>query len=239
MQDFYKALSNITFRKRIVMIDFEINYPSPDYKNYIERVYEFCETNGFSMILKGSLAKGTSTRFSDIDLIVLGTFDDSKVDEIITLYGQPIMTNFTENPKGILILVYQDNISVDLDIREAISQEELIDSKILLKYDENFIINSKDIRKQITSEYIPSRPEWYKLLRLLHRGIIKYLSNKTDSAYKLLSEVKDNLNDLKITDLSFTNNFEDDIKCIFNRLCKEFEINSQIKVLFGNLFKEF
>jgi RNA-binding protein YhbY len=136
-------------------------------------------------------------------------------------------------------LIYQDNISVDLDIREAISQEELIDSKILLNYDENFIINSKDIRKQITSEYIPSRPEWYKLLRLLHRGIIKYLSNKTDSAYKLLSEVKDNLNDLKITDLSFTNNFEDDIKCIFNRLCKEFEINSQIKVLFGNLFKEF
>ncbi len=222
------------------MLNFKIDYPSSNYKNYIESIYEFCKSNGFSMILKGSLAKGTATKFSDIDLIILGNIDRNKVDEIILLYGNPVMTNFTENPKGILILIYQDNISVDLDIRETISQQDLQNSIVLLKYDTNFIIDNKEIiRKQVESNYIPNRPEWYKVLRLLHRGTIKYLSNKTDSAYNLLEEIKENLISLKITDLSFNNNFEDDIKCIFDRFCKEFEVDSQVEVLFHNLFKEF
>lgn len=222
------------------MLNFEIDYPSSNYKNYIESVYEFCKNNRFSMILKGSLAKGTATKFSDIDLIILGNIDSYKVDEIISLYGNPVMTNFTENPKGILILIYQDNISVDLDIRETISQQDLQSSIVLLKYDTNFTIDNKEIiRKQVESNYIPNRPEWYKVLRLLHRGTIKYLSNKTDSAYDLLEEIKESLISLKITDLSFNNNFEDDIKCIFDKFRKEFKVDSQIEVLFHNLFKEF
>lgn len=222
------------------MINFEIDYPSSNYRNYIEAVYNFCKSNGFSMILKGSLAKGTATKFSDIDLIILGSLDSSKIDELISLYGNPVMTNFTEKPKGILILVYQDNISVDLDIRETISQQDLQDSIVILKYDINFIIDNKEIiRKQVKSECIPNRPEWYKTLRLLHRGIIKYLSNKTDSAYELLEEIKQILTSLQITDLNFNSNFEDDIKCIFNKFCNTFEVDSQIKILFNNLFKEF
>lgn len=221
-------------------MNLDIIYPSLDYKNFIESVYQFCKDNRYSIILKGSLAKGTATKFSDIDLIILGNIDSSKVDEIITLYGNPVMTNFTENPKGILILVYQDNISIDLDIRETILQQDLENSIVVLKYDTNFIIDNKEIiRKQVESNYIPNRPEWYKVLRLLHRGTIKYLSNKTDSAYDLLEEIKESLISLKITDLSFNNNFEDDIKCIFNKFCKEFEVDSQIEVLFNNLFKEF
>ena len=222
------------------MLNFEINYPSSNYRNYIESVYEFCKSNNFSMILKGSLAKGTATNFSDIDLIILGNIDSSKVDELILLYGNPIMTNFTENPKGILILIYQDNISVDLDIRETISQQDLQNSIVLLKYTTNFIIDNKEpIRKQVKSNYLPNRPEWYKVLRLLHRGTIKYLSNKTDSAYKLLEEIKSNLVSLEIVDLNFNNSFENDIKCIFDKLCAEFNVDCQIKVLFHNLFKEF
>lgn len=143
------------------MQDFQINYPSLNYKSYIESVYEFCKNNKFSLILKGSLAKGTATKFSDIDLIILGNLDSSKVDEIISLYGNPVMTNFTENPKGILILVYQDSTSVDLEIRETISQKDLENSIVLLRYDENFIIDNKNIiRKQIESNYMPNRPEW-------------------------------------------------------------------------------
>ncbi|MDT8718468.1 nucleotidyltransferase domain-containing protein [Clostridium sp. 19966] len=220
------------------MLDLAINYPSPDCKNFIERIYQFCKENRYSMIFKGSLVKGTATKFSDIDLIVLGNLDTHKVNELITLYGNPVMTNFTENPKGILILVYQNNISVDLDLRETISMEDLIDSNVILKYDENFIINSeKAIRKKITSEYMPSRPEWYKVLRLLHRGVIKYLSNKTGSAEELLLEIKDSLIKLGIGELNFNNNFSDDIQYIFNIFCENFEIDSQIKALFNNLFE--
>lgn len=86
---------------------------------------------------------------------------------------------------------------------------------------------------------MPNRPIWYKTLRLVHRGTIKYLSNKNDSAYNLLSEIKENLTILNIDDLSLKNNFEEDILCIFKRLCKEFQVDSQIEVLFNALFKEF
>ena len=133
-----------------------MNYPSLNHKNYIDSVYRFCEKNEFSMILKGSLAKGVATKYSDIDLIILGNITNNEVDELITLYDIPIMTNFTENPKGILILVYPDNISVDLDIRETISQEDLINSKVLLKYDKNYIVSDEPvIRREVTSDYMP------------------------------------------------------------------------------------
>lgn len=223
-----------------ILEEFQINYPSLNHKNYIESVYRFCEEHEFSMILKGSLAKGVATKYSDIDLIISGNITRDEVDEIITLYNKPIMTNFTENPKGILILVYPDNISVDLDIRETISKEDLIDSKVLLKYDKNYILSDQSmIRRQITSEHISNRPDWYKVLRLLHKGVLKYLSNKTDSAYNFLSEIKESLAALNINNLKFNGNFEDDIQCIFNEFCKRFEINSDIKGLFYNLFKEF
>ncbi|WP_258881075.1 hypothetical protein [Clostridium tagluense] len=137
-------------------------------------------------------------------------------------------------------MVYPDNISVDLDIRETISQEDLINSKVLLKYDKNYIISDlSTIRRPITSDYIPNRPALYKILRLLHKGVNKYLYNKTDSAYNFLSEIKANLDALNINNLKFNGNFEDDIQCIFNAFCKRFDVDSQIKVLFYNLFKEF
>lgn len=222
------------------MTNFDIVYPSLNYKNYIECAYKFCRDNGFSLILKGSLANGTATKYSDIDLIILGDIEGFKIDEIITLYSKPVMTNLTENPKGILILVYKDTISVDLDIRQSISQEDLVNCKVLLKYDANFVISTdKIIRKQITSKYIPNRPAWYKTLRLVHRGIIKYLSNKTESAYDLLSEIKDSLNVLEIYDLNFNNNFRNDIQSISYKIFEKFKVDLQIQILFETLFKKF
>lgn len=38
---------------------------------------------------------------------------------------------------------------------------------------------------------------------------------------------------------NYKNYIEEDISSIFNELCKEFEVDSQIKILFNNLFKEF
>lgn len=245
MRCFYFAILwydkvNAIIREECNMIDFEINFPSIAHKEYIEKVYEFCKDNGLSMILKGSLANGKATKFSDIDLIVLGNMDAIKVDELITLYGKPVMTNITENPKGILIIIYEKSLSIDLDIRETISKEDLEDSKVILKNDRNFSIsNNEAIRKQIKSPHLPDRPNWYKVLRLIHKGTIKYLTNKTDSAYIFLEEIKESLMSLKISDLSYNNNFEDDIICIFNRFCKEFEVDYQVKNLFYSLFKQF
>ena len=223
----------------INMSNFDILYPSPSYQDYIECIYEFCKNQKLSLILKGSLAIGEATKYSDVDLIILGDVSDSIINEILKLYDEPIMTNFTENPKGILILVYKDLISVDLDIREAISSDDLLNSKVLLKYDSNFIINNKIIRKQITSGYLPERPLWYKTLRLVHRAVTKYLSQKTDVAYGLLTEIKESFGMLEINEPDFNNNFEDDIQRVFNTFCMKFDVDTKIKTLFKSLFNNF
>lgn len=62
--------------------------------------------NNFSMLLKGSLSNNTSTKYSDIDLVLFGTHIDERIDDLIVIHGKPVMTNFTENPKGIIILIY-------------------------------------------------------------------------------------------------------------------------------------
>jgi hypothetical protein len=218
----------------------EIQYPSSRHKKCLDLIYRYCLQKGYSLILKGSLAKGTATEFSDIDLIISGVIPPQNIDEIITLYGTPVMTNFTVNPKGILILVYQDNITIDLDIRETIIKQDLIGGRILLNND--FHIDSDSecvVRKEISSKYMPDRPEWYKMLRLVHRGMIKYLSNKIDDAEELLQEIKENLTKIDIHTVGLNNIFEHDIQCVFSKISNKYEVDSDMKVIFKSLFNEF
>lgn len=221
------------------MIDLNLIFPSLEHERYIKFIHNYCFQNKFTLILKGSLSKGTASKFSDIDLIITGNIKDENVDEIIALYSKPVMTNFTENPQGILILVYSDTISVDLDIRDTISHDDLADSSVLIRYDDNFILSDKHIiRKKINSKYMPIRPEWYKTLRLVHRGLIKFLSGKEESAYDLLLEIKEKLNSLCIFGLIYTNKFDEDIRSIFIEICKKYEVDNDIKNLFESLFIE-
>lgn len=220
------------------MTGYNINFPSANHKEYIELIYNYCAKNNLSLILKGSLAKGTASQFSDIDLIITGNIADKNVDEIITLYDVPTMTNFTENPQGILILVYTDTISVDLDIRDTISSEDLTGSIVLVSHDDNLILNDSNvIRKKINSKYMPNRPEWYKTLRLIHRGLIKFLSGKKESAYELLSEIREKMDILGMGGVVYSNSFDLDIKAVYREICKYYEVDKKIMDLFEALFK--
>ena len=176
-----------------------IKFPTEDYKNYIEYIQGYCQRKGFSLILKGSLATGTAKKNSDIDLVVLGSISNEDMDNIISGYGKPVMTNFTEKPKGIFILVYKNGICVDLDMRNTIIEKDLEDCVILNKNENNFLLSDHISRiTDIESKWMPSRPEWYKTLRLLHRGLIKFLCGKTDAALELLSEIKESLDCIDI-----------------------------------------
>ncbi len=222
------------------MPDFEIDYPSESHKNYIESVCKFCEKNELTMILKGSLAKGTATEFSDIDLVISGNIGDSAIDGMIALPGDPVMTNLTENPEGILILVYRNGISVDLDLRETISQKDLREGIVMTGPADNVAeADGEPVRKKVNSKYVPERPEWYKTLRLMHKGTVKYLSGKKESAYGFLDETKEKLPSLKVSGLKFGVGFEEDMKRVFDEFCKEFEIGPDIKAVFYDLFEKF
>lgn len=150
------------------------------------------------------------------------------------------MTNYTENPKGIFILVYKNGICVDLDFRDRITLEDLKDAVVLNKNHSNFIIGNEVKRKtDIVSKYLPFRPEWYKVLRLIHRGLIKFLCNKKDSAMELLAEIKKSLDFIGLRDVNYKGSFKEDMIEAFRCVCNKYDVGYEIKVLFGNLFSEF
>lgn len=217
----------------------DITFPTDDFKDYMEFIYSYCVERGFSLILKGSLANGTAKQNSDIDLIVLGAITNEDIDNIISQYNTPVMTNYTENPKGIFIIVYKNGICVDLDLRDRITTEDLKDAFVLDRNNSNFIVGNEVIRKtDVVSKFLPNRPEWYKTLRLIHRGTIKFLCDKKDVAWELLTEVKDSLNSIGVRQDNYKGCFKEDMTEIFNCICDKYDVEYEIKVLFQGLFNQ-
>ena len=56
-------------------------------------------------------SKGTATEFSDID-IYINTDNPSVVYNFIYGYGRPIYISQTLNPRGILIVIYENGVAV-------------------------------------------------------------------------------------------------------------------------------
>ncbi|WMJ87423.1 hypothetical protein [Anaerocolumna sp. MB42-C2] len=172
----------------------KMEYPTNQHKEYIEYMTEECTKYGLSLLLEGSLARNLGSKYSDIDLAMSGDITTELIDKIISGYDLLIMSNYTEKPKGIFILNYKNGINVDLDIRETFLSNE-IESNILL-CNNGIVIDDILKRKEINSEMLPSRQQWYKVLRLIHRCCIKYLCNKEEYAIGLCAEVKQALYEL-------------------------------------------
>lgn len=162
-------------------------YPTKKHEEYIEYIKRVCDQNRLSLVLEGSLAHGRAKPFSDIDLLLYGYVNDKLLDDIISGYDNIVMTNLTENPRGIYILNYKNGISVDLDIRECVLSSELDNNVILCDY--GFKIADSIKRSVIISRYMPERAQWYRTIRLIHRCCIKFLCGKTDATKALADEV--------------------------------------------------
>ncbi len=215
----------------------ELNYPTSLHKNYIIDVTKVCNEFNLSLIIKGSLAEGKATSFSDIDLIVLGEVNKSISDKIISCYGIPIMTNFTEKPKGIVILLYEDGLSIDLEFRKTITTSELNKSIILVKNNEHTLSNSKKI-EIITSKYLVEREKWYKDLRLAHRALIKFLANKEKVAFKLLEELKDLFSYLETETLKYNSIFTNDLEILLIEIFNKYNVDARYKNILNQLLTE-
>ena len=60
----------------------------------------------------------TATLFFDVDI---STFCNTEnLNELIYGYGKPVYISFTHKPLGILIVIYEDGVTVDLEIIEKI-----------------------------------------------------------------------------------------------------------------------
>ena len=178
-------------------------------KQYIEYVMRFAEENKSHIWLSGSFLDGTATVFSDVDI---SAFCDTKnLKELIYGYGEPVYISFTHKPLGILIIIYEDGVSVDLEIIEKIN---IADSKFFHTDDIKLYDYSRN--EKLCKDFSLRDDMHYQISRLLHRSLIKFLSGKQDIGVSVANEVAvfNNFN-IVIDKANYRNSIVDLLK-IFN-----------------------
>lgn len=165
---------------------------------FIDYAKKFACANKVLIVLGGSFSKGTATKFSDID-IYINTDNPSVVYNFIYGYGRPVYISQTLNPRGILIVIYENGVAVDLEVVKCNIQSE----KLFLLKDSTV---KMEINENIAEKFILSQDEMYSVARLFHRSIIKYLSGKKETGISVLKEISEIINTA----------YEEDKKYIFN-----------------------
>ena len=156
-------------------------------QQYIEYVTQFAKENKTHIWLSGSFLHGTATEFSDVDISAFCNAEN--LDKLICGYGRPAYISFTHNPFGILILIYEDGVAVDLEIIEKIdiagSEFFHMDDIKLYDYNRN---------EKLSKEFALKDDMYYQISRLFHRSLIKFLSGKQDIGVSIANEVAAFLN---------------------------------------------
>jgi hypothetical protein len=168
------------------MLEQRVTFPSSRHKKLIGHLYATCLRMECGMAITGSVAKGTATSYSDIDVLLFGLPNGSCVDPFIE-FGTPLMVNLTVRPPGIVIACFPMGLCIDLDVRKNATTPELGESVILI--DRGIQRTSSEIQRiEVVSKYLNVNP-LHRNLRLLHKAMLKYLCAKMDSAADLIAEL--------------------------------------------------
>lgn len=210
--------------------------PTETHLEYLQYVIDFCKENKINLLLKGSIATGEATNFSDVDIVVIED-EINIIEKMVSGYKKIIMSNLTERPKGILIIVYENGLCVDIDVRKTVTQDELT-SSIMLNCENisNFVSEELVRNKNIRIPSIPERNEWYKLLRLFHRSLIKKGCLKQKEAESILQEIRIELEDEY--QILWSKDYFEDIQLALYFIEKKYAIPTELKNYIQSLIKE-
>ena len=160
-------------REKIVMMN---------QREYIEYVRKFAEAHGKHIWLGGSFLRGNPTAFSDVDISVL--LDKDSLRTFIYGYGEPVYLSYTTNPEGIIIVIYEDGVAVDLEVIGSVEVEDDCFSHMERIKDRVYSRNSSVCRKVCQRNDLP-----YQTARLFHRSLIKYLGGKQELGVSVANEI--------------------------------------------------
>ena len=197
-------------------------------RKYIEYVRNYAETTGNHIWLGGSFLRGNPTPFSDVDISALMGKDSLR--EFISGYGDPAYLSYTTNPEGIIIVIYEDGVAVDLEVIESIDVT-----------DDGFFhpesIKDHEYRRNsaICREICERSDSPYQTARLFHRSLIKYLSEKKELGVSVANEIA------QFLESTFTVE-ESDYKTGFMRLmdlyCDKYPLDAKYRDLCVDLINQ-
>ena len=150
--------------------------------HFIEYVKGFAEENKCHIWLSGSFSSGTATLYSDVD--ISACCNNEHLNRLIYGYGKPVYISHTHKPFGILIIIYEDGVAVDLEVIESIDSSDSeffhIDDIKLYDYRRN---------EKVCKEFSLRDDMHYQISRLFHRSLIKFLSGKQDMGVSIANEL--------------------------------------------------
>lgn len=160
-------------------------------RKFIQYVTGFATDHAVHIWLGGSFLNGNATPYSDVDISVCCAPD--QVKQLIYGYGQPVFLSHTTNPRGILVVIYEDGVAVDLEIVKGVSVSE---TEFFHRED----IKNTDFRRNESAfrDVVLRNDEPYQVSRLFHRSLIKYLSGKVETGISVANEIAAYLREEKI-----------------------------------------
>lgn len=178
-------------------------------QQYIDYVMRFAKENKSHIWLSGSFLQGTSTVFSDVDISAFCSAEN--LNKLIYGYWKPVYISFTHKPPGILIIIYEDGVAVDLEIIEKI---DIADREFFHTNDIKLCDYSRN--EKLCKDFSLREDIHYQISRLFHRSLIKFLSGKQDIGVSIANEVATFINcNILIDKASYKNNIIDLLK-VFN-----------------------
>jgi hypothetical protein len=165
----------------------EIDWPTERHKAFGEHVLNVCMANEIGLLLKGSIANGTARPYSDIDVSIYGNVSKDIIERILYGFEKPLLINASEKPPGLLIVAYRKGLALDLGIQGGDSIDENGESILLVRPS-----NPGHRMLSSTEEYVKAigRNDHYsKTCKLIHKGLLKYLSGKRDVAGEFIKEI--------------------------------------------------
>lgn len=170
-----------------------------DQRKYIEYAGNYAESSGNHIWLGGSFLRGNPTPFSDVD--ISACMDKESLSEFIRGYGDPVYISYTTNPEGIIIVIYEDGVSVDLEVVES---AEVTDNGFF--HIENIKEYEYHRNSCICKEVCRRNDVPYQTARLFHRSLIKFLAGKTETGVSVANEISVFLDsNISVTESNYKN----------------------------------
>lgn len=165
-----------------------IEWPTERHQGLAEHILRVCSGSSIGVRLKGSIARGNPTRYSDLDITIYGRITRSIVERIVFGFEEPLMVNGSENPPDLLIVAYQRGLALDLGIGGIDDMETTIASIVLAECSAgNQGSLPDDLRRYIKSIAMSDGDS--KLKKLIHKGLLKYLGDKEKESRAFIDEI--------------------------------------------------
>ena len=217
----------------------ELIYPTKEHKEYVLMLKKYCEDNNIGLFILGSLANGTAKKHSDIDIVLVSNNMKEHIEELTKIYSKPVIKSVTENPKGILILIFKSGLCIDMDLREKICINEVADMVEVVSPYRDLITDEVSLqRSNLPYLLYKSELEWQDYIEVIDRSLIKYLNGKFSSANTILNELKDSIQYLQIKEPYSDSTYVEQIIIVLNAYSEHYDLNSDFIDMINNLIIE-